>query len=342
MASPKQRVLVIRFSALGDVVMTVPVVKAFLSAHPETELIMLSDQRMAELFQGIDRLTFVGADLKGKHKGILGIIRLFKLLKKEYTFEKVADLHGVIRSHLLRLLFKFNKKETAVIDKGRFEKFALVRKENKIYRPLKHATVRYLDVFNQLGFKGIGHKNWVNNTIVREVNNLTTPSDTKIKIGFAPFAKHATKMYSLDRFLAIIKHFDREGIELFFFGGGPVEKVFIAEWEQSFMHSESNVEKGLSEEVKLMKTMDVLVTMDSANMHLASLCQVPVVSIWGPTHPHAGFYGLGQDPLHAVQVSLSCRPCSVFGNKKCWRGDHACMEQITPAMVIEKIEKLIS
>ena len=100
--------------------------------------------------------------------------------------------------------------------------------------------------------------------------------------------------------------------------------------------------KGLSEEVKLMKTMDVLVTMDSANMHLASLCQVPVVSIWGPTHPHAGFYGLGQDPLHAVQVSLSCRPCSVFGNKKCWRGDNACMEQITPAMVIEKIEKLIS
>ena len=300
MIDSKQRILVIRFSALGDVVMTVPVVKAFLSAHPETELIMLSDQRMEELFQGIDRLIFVGADLKGKHKGILGMIRLFKMLKKAYAFEKVADLHGVIRSHLLRLLFKFNKKETAVIDKGRFEKFALVRKENKIYRPLKHATVRYLDVFNQLGFKGIGHKNWVNNTIVRESNNQMPTSGAKIKIGF------------------------------------------VAEWEQSFKQAENNLTKGLSEEIKLMKTMDVLVTMDSANMHLASLCQVPVVSIWGPTHPHAGFYGLGQDPLQAVQVSLSCRPCSVFGNKKCWRGDHACMDQITPEMVIEKIEKLIS
>ena len=342
MIDSKQRILVIRFSALGDVVMTVPVVKAFLSAHPETELIMLSDQRMEELFQGIDRLTFVGADLKGKHKGILGMIRLFKMLKKTYAFDKVADLHGVIRSHLLRLLFKFNKKETAVIDKGRFEKFALVRKENKIYRPLKHATVRYLDVFNQLGFKGIGHKNWVNNTIVRELNNQMPTSGTKIKIGFAPFAKHVTKMYPLDRFLEIIKHFDREGIALYFFGGGPVEKAFIAEWEQSFKYSENNATKGLSEEIKLMKTMDVLVTMDSANMHLGSLVNVPVVSVWGPTHQHAGFYGLGQDPLQAVQVSLSCRPCSVFGNKKCWRGDHACMDQITPEMVIEKIEKLIS
>lgn len=342
MASPKQRILVIRFSALGDVVMAVPVVQAFLSAHPETELIMLSDQRMEALFQGIDRLTFVGADLKGKHKGILGMIRLFKMLKKAYAFEKVADLHGVIRSHLLRLLFKFNKKETAVIDKGRFEKFALVRKENKIYRPLKHTTVRYLDVFNQLGFKGIGHKNWVHNTIVREANNRVPPTPSNIKIGFAPFAKQVTKMYPLDRFLEIIKHFDREGIALYFFGGGPVENAFIAEWEQSFRQAGNKSTKGFFEEVKLMKTMDVLVTMDSANMHLASLCQVPVVSIWGPTHPYAGFYGLGQDPLQAVQVSLSCRPCSVFGNKKCWRGDHACMEQITPEMVIQKIEQLIS
>ena len=115
MIDSKQRILVIRFSALGDVVMTVPVVKAFLSAHPETELIMLSDQRMEELFQGIDRLIFVGADLKGKHKGILGMIRLFKMLKKTYAFEKVADLHGVIRSHLLRLLFKFKNSVCQVV-----------------------------------------------------------------------------------------------------------------------------------------------------------------------------------------------------------------------------------
>jgi ADP-heptose:LPS heptosyltransferase len=99
---------------------------------------------------------------------------------------------------------------------------------------------------------------------------------------------------------------------------------------------------GLKDELALMSKMQVMVTMDSANMHLASLVNVPVVSVWGPTHPHAGFYGLGQDPTNAVQLSLACRPCSVFGNKKCWRGDHACMQEITPKTIIEKIEKLIS
>lgn len=82
--------------------------------------------------------------------------------------------------------------------------------------------------------------------------------------------------------------------------------------------------------------------MDSANMHLASLAAVPVVSVWGPTHPYAGFYGVGQNPLNAIQLNLACRPCSVFGNKSCWRGDHACMSGIVPTAIIEKIQHALS
>lgn len=341
MSDFKQRILVIRFSALGDVVMTVPVVKAFLSANPSIEIIMLSDARMADLFQGIDRLIFVGADLKKKHKGIGGIYRLFKQLKKGYQFNQVADLHGVIRSHILRFLFRVSKKSTAVIDKGRFEKFALVRKENKIYRPLKHSTERYLEVFKQLGYKSVGILDAATNGIThtsKDVQGL----NKKINIGFAPFAKHTTKMYPLDKFLEVIRYFDNEKYALYFFGGGPVEMAFIKEWENKFEHAiPFHHDRGLSNEISLISKMHVMVTMDSANMHLASLAKVPVVSIWGPTHPHAGFYGLGQDPQHAVQVSLACRPCSVFGNKKCWRGDHACMNEIEPQSIIEKILQVV-
>jgi ADP-heptose:LPS heptosyltransferase len=341
MSDFKQRILVIRFSALGDVVMTVPVVKAFLSAHPSVEIIMLSDARMADLFQGIDRLVFVGADLKNKHKGLIGIYKLFQQLKKTYQFELVADLHGVIRSHLLRLLFRMNKKTTAVIDKGRFEKFALVRKENKIYRPLKHSTERYIDVFKELGFREFAKKGLQQETIVLD-SGVESNAQPKINIGFAPFAKHTPKMYPLDRFIEVMRHFDHENYALHFFGGGPVEMAFIKEWENSFKHAVTlNHQVGLKDELTLMSKMQVMVTMDSANMHLGSLVKVPVVSVWGPTHPHAGFYGLGQNPLNAVQVSLACRPCSVFGNKKCWRGDHACMQQIEPAMIIEKIKQVI-
>ena len=338
MIDSNQRILVIRFSALGDVVMTVPVIKAFLSAHPRAEIIMLSDARMADLFQDIDRLVFVGADLKHKHKGLIGIYRLFQQLKKTHQFDLVADLHGVLRSHVLRLLFRMSKKTTAVIDKGRFEKFALVRKENKIYRPLKHSTERYIAVFKELGFKEFAKKGLLQETIGPRKSN----EQSKINIGFAPFAKHIPKMYPLDRFIDVIRHFDSEKYALHFFGGGPVEMAFIKEWEDAFTHAVPfNHQLGLKDELELMSTMQVMVTMDSANMHLGSLVNVPVVSVWGPTHQHAGFYGLGQDPLQAVQVSLSCRPCSVFGNKKCWRGDHACMQQITPAMIIQKIEQVI-
>lgn len=341
MVSSIKRILVIRFSALGDVVMTVPVVKTFLSAHPQAEVIILSDQKLADLFIGIDRLIFVGADLKSKHKGVLGIYRLYQQLKKKYEFDFVADLHGVIRSHLLRILFKLNKKTTAVIDKGRFEKFALVRKENKIYRPLKHSTQRYVDVFRALGFKGFSKHDPLQ-VVVNQVKSIQVQKQEKVNIGFAPFAKHITKMYSLDRFIDVMRHFDQEKYALHFFGGGPVEMAFIKEWEKAFKHAVvHNHSMGLADELKLMSTMHVMVTMDSANMHLASLVNVPVVSIWGPTHPHAGFYGLGQDPTNAIQLSLTCRPCSVFGNKKCWRGDHACMQEISPKTIIEKIENLV-
>jgi ADP-heptose:LPS heptosyltransferase len=82
--------------------------------------------------------------------------------------------------------------------------------------------------------------------------------------------------------------------------------------------------------------------MDSGNMHLASLYGVPVVSIWGATHPFAGFYGFGQDHSNAVQADLYCRPCSVFGNKPCYRGDWACMHMIEPRQVIDKVDDVIN
>jgi len=77
-------------------------------------------------------------------------------------------------------------------------------------------------------------------------------------------------------------------------------------------------------------------------MHLASLFGVPVVSIWGATHPFAGFYGYGQSPENIVQIDLECRPCSVFGNRKCYRGDWACMQLISPEVIVEKIDNALN
>jgi ADP-heptose:LPS heptosyltransferase len=330
------KILVMRFSSLGDVAMVVPVVKSFLEEHPEKEILMLSNQLYADLFMGIDRLEFFGADLAKTQKGILGIFRIYQILKKQYQIDVVADLHGVLRTFILGFLLKLSSKKIAVIDKGRFEKFALTRKGAKIFRPLPHSTERYLNVFEALGFS-------IEKALTQLSKTLKPASiNPKLKIGFAPFAKHTAKMYSLDKFKQVVAHFNKMPYKLYFFGGGTAEKRIIEEWENFFGHAIKTL-PGLTfkEELEVMKTMNVLVTMDSANMHLASLVDVPVVSVWGATHPYAGFYGFNQDPLNAVQVDLSCRPCSVFGNEPCWRGDYACMKHITPEMIIAKVEKVL-
>ncbi len=342
-SAAREKILVIRFSALGDVAMTVPVVKAFLDAYPEKELIMLGDKKLADLFYGIDRLDFFGADLNGAHKGILGIIKLFNTLRKHYAFNLVADLHGVLRTHLLRFLFTLIGKKSAVIDKGRIDKYALTRREHKIFRPLSHATVRYINVFFRLGFQVDSIKEKIS-AFGNENQSANNPTLTaKKKIGFAPFAKHDAKMYSLDSFKEIIKYFDDGSNELYLFSGKGAEERIVAVWRKEFRNVMQHLEKNsLKSELEIMKGLDLMLTMDSANMHLASLVDIPVVSIWGATHPYAGFYGYNQNPLNAVQVSLSCRPCSVFGNKVCWRGDHACMTSITPQMVIDKMNDVLA
>jgi ADP-heptose:LPS heptosyltransferase len=96
------------------------------------------------------------------------------------------------------------------------------------------------------------------------------------------------------------------------------------------------------EELDVISGLDVMVSMDSANMHLASLYGVPVISIWGATHPFAGFYGWGQAIENAVQVDLYCRPCSVFGNKRGVRDDLACLYSISPVAVYNQVMKQLA
>lgn len=95
---------------------------------------------------------------------------------------------------------------------------------------------------------------------------------------------------------------------------------------------------GIRAELALLSHCNVMLSMDSANMHLASLVGLRTVSVWGATHPYAGFMGWNQQMHDAVQLDMVCRPCSVFGNKPCARGDYHCLNGIPPSLIIEKIE----
>jgi len=337
------KILVIRLSAMGDVAMTVPVLYSFIKKYPEVKLSVLSQKSYAPFFN-FAGVHFMGIELR-HYKGLRGLYSLFKVLKKE-RFDLVLDLHDVLRSNILRLFFRFIGIKVFVIDKGRKDKRALTRAKNKVLRPLRTTTERYADVFRNAGFEiKPDFKNiyTANIDISDKVRSLLPNEKDAVCIGIAPFAAHQGKIYPLEKMAEILDYLSSKGFNLFLFGGSH-EKMQLQEWESKFPHCISVAGKlSLKDELQLISKLNLMVSMDSANMHLASLVGIPVVSIWGATHSYAGFTGWAQSPENIVQVEMACRPCSVYGNKKCYRIDspYACMREISPSMIIERIMRLI-
>ena len=339
----KKRILVLRFSALGDVAMTVPVLWSFLEKYPEHEIWFVSRPFATDLIAPLPRVHFIPVDLKQRHKGFTGLFRLFRELKKIGTWDAVVDLHSVLRTHVLTSLFKAVGVKVAKIDKGRDDKKKLTRKENKVFKPLPATVERYRRTFDKAGYpfelqtfpgKKLYGKNFSDRTSP-PWGDVGGPS---FLIGIAPFAKHQWKMWPEEKMLELLKLMDSEGRNIILFGGPGDEQKKLEEWSVRIKNARTFAGKlSMSEELALMSRLDVMVSMDSANMHLASLAGTRVVSIWGATHAYAGFYGFGQDPEDAVQIDLACRPCSVFGNKPCHRGDFACMERLSAKMVKDRI-----
>lgn len=329
-----KHIVVFRFSALGDVAMTIPVLRLLLVQHPNLEITMVSTPFHQPLFEGMERLHFYGVDIKKDFKGLLGLRKLAKKLQAEINFDAIADIHNVLRTKIL--LFFLSKYKSAVINKGRKEKNELTRAKNKLLRPLKTAFERYASVFESLGFFiNLKDKDSDLPKVIEQQNV------SKKRIGVAPFAQHASKMYPLDKMKAVLDDLaTKMDVELFIFSSKK-ERLEIENWAGKNVHLMAGAQS-FKEELVLIAQLDLMVSMDSANMHLASLYGVPVVSIWGGTHPYVGFYGWGQNLQNALQENLPCRPSSVFGNKECpVHGKKGCMQGITPTMVIEKINNII-
>jgi len=324
--------LVIRLSSLGDIAITIPVIYSVAKRYPDDHFLLLTKSLWQSLFVNKpSNLTVFPVDTKGKHKGIIGIICLLRELSRLIRTKevKVADLHGVIRSFIIDLYFRLKGKPVAVIHKGREEKRKLTSSKNKIMQPLKTTINRYREVFEKLGY---------DSSISFTGLFSEKPVNEKIRIGIAPFAKHKGKTYSLDQMEEVVSRLtELPNVEIVFWGGKQ-ERILLENWAEKYRNTKSVAGKmSLQEELHLMNEMNIMLSMDSANMHLASLVNTPVISIWGATHPFLGFYGFNQSESNIIQIDLPCRPCSVFGNKQCRQGDYACLKQITPEMIIDKV-----
>lgn len=337
----KKHILVSRFSSMGDVAMTVPVLKALLDQNSDTEITYVSRPQFAGFFKDIPRLNYFPADLDKEYKGFGGIIKLYNRLKDQAEFTAFADLHCSLRTTVLRRLFRLTGVNYAYINKGREEKKLLTQFPDKVFKPLKRTTERYADVFRELGFAlSLDYE------LVREPRTLTeditkiTGHKANTWIGISPFAKHKGKIFPLDKMEDVIGELTRLDATVFLFGGSDSELAICNEWALKYEHVISVVRKlNIEQELTLISQLDVMLSMDSAGMHMASLVGTPVVSIWGATHHYAGFLGYGQSEDDIVGDSIECRPCSVYGDKPCFRGDYACMHRIETKTVIEHLSK---
>lgn len=318
-------ILAYRFSAFGDVAMTVPVIKEFLEQNPEVEIVMASRKMFKDLFNDIPRLIFLGVDFN-EYKGLTGLRKLHKEIISQYKIDFVADLHDIIRTKILNFFFKASGIKVSRINKERAEKKILTDTKNLNKKALKKNTERYADVFRNLGFK------------VTLSHRLKSNVQEKKGIGFAPFAQHKGKMLPLEKSYELARILSKK-YKIYFFGGGKEETSILKKWEEQLPNTQCLAGTlSLNEELEKIAHLEAMISMDSANMHLASIVGTRCLSIWMQTHPYAGFLGYGQNENDTIQINdFTCRPCSVFGNKECYRGDWSCRDYIDVQKIIDKL-----
>lgn len=343
---------------MGDVAMTVPVIYSLAKQYPDVRITMLSRPFARPFFENLaPNIGFMEADIKGEYKGVQGLNALYRrLVAKQFT--AIADLHSVLRSGYLRMRFNLDRYRVAHIDKHRKGKRKLVAGTAKVMEQQPTSFENYADVFAQLGYPvtpcftsifpdGRGDLNTLPVSVFKNCEDkiCKAPTPSAPWIGIAPFAAHQGKIYPVELMEKVIQLLIGKypQAQIFLFGGGPKESETLNDWENKYRQvvNASAQLGGLSQELILMSHLSVMISMDSANMHLASLVGTSVVSVWGATHPYAGFMGWNQDVANAVQVDLSCRPCSIYGNKPCMRGDYACLNNIAPETIAEKVENII-
>jgi len=333
-----KHILIIRLSSMGDVAMTVPIIRLVKRRSPSTKISILTKPSYIEIFREFKEANIISIDLKGKHKGLFGLVKLYYELK-QLGVDVVIDLHGVLRTNFLKLLWGKNFYQ---IEKGRKEKENLIN--GKHFQQLKTTHQRYLDVFNNINYNLSFSKIEFPKKSNLSRHAITSKIDfSKKLIGIAPFAKHKAKTYSLEQMKEVIGSISKE-YTILLFGGGKNEskqlKIISEENKKVFSLAE---EFSLSDQLDFISNLDLMISMDSANGHLAAMYGVKVLTIWGVTHPYAGFAPFNQSSKYSILVNKHTYPkipTSIYGNKSPEEYKQA-INSIAPEEIIKKIQEII-
>lgn len=333
-------ILIIRLSALGDVAMTIPAIYSVATAYPQHSFHIITTSPCDQLFINrpinISIQTFSPKDIHG----VIGTFRLLLHIRKT-PVDVVADLHNVPRSWMVDAFYLIQGKSVAMLDKMRWERNSILHSHYTTNIPY---TDRYFMVFARLGLVCERYFSNLFANVKPVLPKGFSKQPKTIWIGIAPFARYANKTYPLEQLrLAVSQLALSSNREVFLFGSGNTESHLLKEWckDSPNIHCIAGL-LSLNKEMELMSYLDVMVTMDSANMHLASLSGVRVVSIWGGTSPTCGFLGWKQSENDALISKRSCQPCTIAGKNFCRYGNYHCLAAITPEDIINKVGDIVN
>ncbi|SLK02614.1 glycosyltransferase family 9 protein [Salegentibacter salarius] len=344
-AKGASHILVIRLSAMGDVAMTVPVLRVLTATYPYLKVTVLTRGFFEPMFKGIPGVSVYKADIKGVHSGVVGLCRLAKDLR-DIGIDKVADLHDVLRSNVLKSVFYMFGIPVKQIDKGRNEKKALTRENNKIFKQLKPTIQRYADVFEALGYPiDLSSHQFPNKEKLSGKIRELVGTEPKKWLGIAPFAQHNSKAYPAGLMEEVLEELsENPKIKVLLFGGGEEETNQLENWSKKFKNTISIAGKlTLAEELALIDNLDAMLAMDSGNGHMAAMFGTPVITLWGVTHPYAGFAPFNQPESHSLLPDLTQYPkipTSVYGNSYPEAYENA-IGSISPESVLKKIDEVL-
>lgn len=333
-----ERLLIIRFSAIGDVIMTTALIRQLKQSFPEAQIDFLVKSAYIELLQNNPHLNTVYG-----YESVRQQEQLIQRLKKN-RYDGLIDLQSSLRSRFF--VFRIRAKRQTKIRIGRLKRFCLVQLHWDLYRSIRSVPEKYLDTIKSWGGVDDGqglelkYRPIADLTVDRLLSAFDVP-DNKPLLLIAPGAGRKTKHWLPERFAELGRYFANQGFFIIQIGGSAdadiCEAVTRAAGE-SILQVCGQLR--LEETAALMSRAKLLVTNDSGMMHMATAVKVPVVAIFGPTTRHFGFFPF-RSVFQIVESDLNCRPCSFHGTDSCPKGHFKCMREIKTASVIQACEKLL-
>jgi len=330
-------VLLVRFSSIGDIVLTTPLVRALARRHPEAKLVYVTKRAMAPLVADNPHLAEVVAlepDEPLRH-----LARRLAALAPPPTHG--LDLHGSVRSVALRLLVRcrwsgYRKRKPA--------RTLLIATKLDVYRRRVPVPERYFEAAGRLDTRPDGGppEFWIGRGATERVAQWLSErrlADAKLA-ALAPGAAHATKRWPVAHWSALVEQLGAAGFRPVVVGG-PEDRGLAQQLVAGGAAASAAGEFSLQETGALLARAAVAISGDTGVMHMATGVGTPVIALFGPTVEQFGFFPY-RAPGAVLQRELECRPCSATGTSTCPLGHHRCLGDITPADVAAAVARVVT